>query len=228
MRTFVSLLIAVLLCLAGSSAFAAPEMQFDSPSFDFGEIFQGEKVLHSFQFVNAGKDPLLIDRVSSSCGCTAVLVSEKNVAPGGTGEIQANFDSARFRGSVSKTVYIYSNDPVQPVMQLQIKGKVLEVVAVEPGKVNFGKVNGEQSLAAKVRLRNQGTEPLTFGKPSTTAAELQAEMPEVTLVKGKETTIDLLLKPKPGSTRFSGYVLVPVVGVPNNQLRIPVYASFGK
>jgi hypothetical protein len=203
-------------------------MQFASTQFDFGEVYQGEKVMHVFEFVNAGQDPLLIDRVRSSCGCTAALVSDKNLAPGAKGKVQTNFDSARFRGHVSKTIYLYSNDPVKPLVQLIIKGEVLEIVAVEPEQVNFGTVDGDQTLVSKVVLRNQGEKPLSIGAPSTTAAELLAEMPETTLARGEEVVLELMLSPKPGTTRFSGYVLVPVAGVPKNQLRIPVYAAIRK
>ncbi len=224
MRTIVCPAIAFLICLCGSLAFAAPDIKFTSTQFDFGKVYQGERVQHAFEFVNAGQDPLLIDRVRSSCGCTAVLLSEKNLAPGAKGQIKTNFDSTRFRGSVSKTVYLYSNDPVKPVVQLKIKGQVLEIIAVEPEQVNFGTVAGDQTLASKVVLRNQGETSLTLGVPSTTAAELQAEMPKTTLAKGEEASLELMLTPKPGTLRFSGYVLVPVDGVPNNQLRIPVYA----
>ncbi len=225
MRTIVCPAVAFLICLCGSPAFAVPDMKFTSTQFDFGEVYQGARVQHAFEFVNAGQDPLLIDRVRSSCGCTAVLVSEKNLAPGEKGQIKTNFDSTRFRGSVSKTIYLYSNDPVKPVVQLKIKGEVLEIIAVEPEQVNFGTVPGDQTLTSKVILRNQGETLMTLGVPSTTAAELQAEMPATTLAKGEEVSLELLLSPKPGTLRFSGYVLVPVDGVPNNQLRIPVYAA---
>jgi hypothetical protein len=228
MRTIVCPFLAFLVCLYGSLAFAAPDMQFTSTQFDFGEVYQGEKVLHAFEFVNAGQDPLLIDRVRSSCGCTAVLVSEKTLAPGAKGRIQANFDSARFRHTVSKTVYVYSNDPAKPVVQLIIKGEVLEIVTMEPELVNFGTVVSDQTLVSKVVLSNQGEKPLTFGVPTTTATELQADMPETTLARGEEVVLELSLSPKPGTTRFSGYILVPVDGVPKNQLRIPVYAAIRK
>jgi len=228
MRTIVCPVAFCLICLYASVACAAPDMQFTSTQFDFGEVYQGETVPHVFEFVNAGQDPLVIDRVRSSCGCTAVLVSEKNLAPGAKGQVQANFDSARFRNTVSKTIYVYSNDPAKPVVQLKIKGEVLEVVAVEPAQVNFGSVAGDQTLVSKVILRNQGEKPLTFRTPTTTATELQAEMPEVTLARGEEVALELMLSPKPGTTRFSGYILVPVDGVPKNQLRIPVYAAIRK
>jgi hypothetical protein len=225
MRVSVCLVSILLSCLSGSLAFAAPELQVPEPDFDFGEVFQGDKVLHVYEFTNQGDEPLLIDRVRSSCGCTAVLVSEKNLPPGGKGELQANFDSSRFRGAVSKTIYLYSNDPVRPVMQLQLQGKVLEVVAVEPNQVNFGQVKSQQPVMATVMLHNRGEKPLTLGEPRSTAAELLVKMPKVSFASGDEVSLELQLTPKPGQPRFSGYVLIPVDGVPKNELRIPVYAT---
>jgi hypothetical protein len=225
MRTTVVLVSLMFLCLFAPSAFAAPDLQVETPTFNFGEIFQGEKVPHVFEFTNQGDEVLKIDRVRSSCGCTAVLVSEKNIPPGGKGELKANFDSARFRGNISKTIYIYSNDPVRPTMQLHIKGSVKEIVAVEPLQINFGKVEAGKPVTSTVVLRNQGKETLKLGKPHATAAELQVKMPEVDFASGAEVTLELKLTPKPGQARFSGYVMVPVDGIPKNELRIPVYAT---
>lgn len=228
MRNIVVLASLMLLCLFTSLAFAAPDLQVETPTFNFGEIFQGDKVPHVFEFTNQGQDPLVIDRVRSSCGCTAVLVSEKNIPPGGKGELKANFDSARFRGAISKTIYLYSNDPVRPTMQFHLKGTVREIVAVEPAQINFGRVEAEKPVTTKVVLRNQGQETLTIGKPHATAAELLVQMPDVDFISGAEVTLELTLTPKPGQERFSGYVLVPVDGVPKNEIRIPVYATINK
>ena len=225
MRTTLCFVMFMLIFLSGSLAFAAPILQANELKYDFGEVFQGEKVRHVFEFVNAGDETLKIERVRSSCGCTAVLVSEKSIPPGGKGELQANFDSARFRNTVSKTIYLYSNDPVRPVMQFYIKGKVLETVAVKPAQINFGKVVAEKPVTSTVVLRNQGERPLTIGKPYSTAAELVVKMPEASLGSGDEVTLELQLTPKPGQVRFSGYILVPVEGLPKKELRIPVYAT---
>jgi len=227
MRVCICLATIILVCLSGSIVIAAPNLQVDNPVFDFGEVFQGDKVLHTFEFVNGGDETLTIDRVRSSCGCTAVLVSEKSISPGGKGELRANFDSTRFRDAVSKTISLYSNDPVRPVMQFQIKGKVIETVAVVPAQINFGKVTAEEPVTSTVMLRNQSGKPLALGKPRSTAAELVVKMPEASFSDGEEVILELNLTPKPGQDRFSGYVLVPVAGVPRNELRIPVYATFG-
>jgi hypothetical protein len=216
-----------LVCFSGGNVFAAPSLKADNPKFDFGEVFQGEKVPHVFEFTNAGDETLKIDRVRSSCGCTAVLVSEKIIQPGEKGEIQTSFDSNRFRGDVKKTIYLYSNDPVRPTMQFQLGGKVLEIVSIEPAQINFGTVVPGKAVTSTVLLHNQGTKPLTLGKPHSTAAELVAKLPGSSFASGDEVTLELKLTPKPGQDRFSGYVLVPVAGVPKNELRIPVYATIG-
>lgn len=217
--------VSILLFVMSSACFAAPEMLVESSKFDFGEIFQGEKVPHVFKFTNTGDEVLKIDRVRSSCGCTAVLVSEKTIPPGGMGEIKANFDSSRFRGEVTKTIYVYNNDPKRPTKQLHIKGKVLEKMAVEPSQLNFGTVSANESVFASIVLRNRVEQAMKVGKVKSTAQELSVKAPEKILGKGEELTIELTLKPKPGHSRFSGYVLVPVAGVPKNELRIPVYAT---
>ena len=83
----------------------------------------------------------------------------------------------------------------------------------------------EKSVTSTVLLRNQGKKPLTLGKPHSTAAELVVKMPEASFDSGDEVTLELQLTPKPGQVRFSGYILVPVEGLPKNELRIPVYAT---
>lgn len=225
MRTTLCFVTIMFVFLSGSFVSAAPNLHVDNPKFDFGEIYQGEKVLHIFEFVNVGDETLKIDQVKSSCGCTAALVSEKSILPGSKGELRANFDSTRFRNDVSKTIYLYSNDPVRPVMQFHIKGRVLETVAVEPAQINFGNVAAKKVVTTTVLLRNQGKKPLSLGKPHSTAEELVVRMPETSFASGDEVTLELRLTPKPGQPRFSGYVLVPVDGVPKNELRIPVYAT---
>jgi hypothetical protein len=225
MRVITCLLATMLVLLVVVSAFAAPKLKVENAKYDFGEVFQGEKVLHTFSFKNEGDETLEIDRVRSSCGCTAVLLSEKSLPPGGQGEVRANFDSTRFRGAVSKTIYLYNNDPERPIMQLHLKGTVLEVVAAEPHQVNFGTVTAGQSVETNVVLSNQGDKKLEIGKPRATATELLVKMAKADFDQGDKVTIELKFTPKQGQTRFSGYVIVPIDGVPKNELRIPVYAT---
>ncbi len=44
MRIVLCLVAIVMVCLSGSVVIAAPNLQFDNPKYDFGEVFQGGKV----------------------------------------------------------------------------------------------------------------------------------------------------------------------------------------
>lgn len=210
------------------SAWAAPVVRVDRPEHDFGTILQGENVRHVFAFVNSGTAPLTIEKVTSSCGCTAALASAKVLAPGESGEIQTSFDSARFRGQVKKTVYLYTNDPVQPMVQLQIKATVKAELAVEPQIVNFGAVAPRKTVRSTVSLINQGDHEMKLEGLETTAPELAARWSAAAIPPGGKVSVELTLTPKPGQPRFSGYVLFKAAGAIRHDLRIPVYADMSE
>ena len=214
--------------LLACTAWAAPAVNVPAPAHDFGTVFQGESVRHVFVFANRGDAPLTIDKVSSSCGCTAALASAKVLAPGESGEIQTSFDSTRFRGAINKTVYLYTNDPAQPMVQLQIKGNVQVEVALEPQQVNFGTVAPKRTVKSTVNLINQGKQEVRLEGLETTAPELAARLSAAVVPPGGQVTVELALTPKPGQPRFSGYVLFKAAGAINHDLRIPVYADLGE
>lgn len=218
----------VLLLLAATSAWAAPKLSVEQLEFNFGEIYQGESVAHAFQFSNQGDQPLIVTKVRSSCGCTAALASSRELAPGESGEIQANFDSTRFRGPISKTIYLYTNDSSRPVVQMFIKGTVKEMVKVTPKQLNLGSVSPGVPVVQEFTLLNQGEQPLLLKTPTTTALELQATVENLELGAGQEAVVRVAFTPKPGQVRFSGYVLVGVENAPQRELRVPVYAMISQ
>ncbi|ULQ57962.1 DUF1573 domain-containing protein [Flavihumibacter rivuli] len=102
-----------------SPANAGLEPMFDSSAFtkitwlendkDFGKIQEGQKLEVSFQFRNTGDKPLIITRVSPSCGCTAAEPPKEPIAPGQEGTIRATFDSNGRQGMNHKTLYVEAN-----------------------------------------------------------------------------------------------------------------------
>ena len=219
-----------LLCgflLVNSLAWSAPKLIVDQTEFDFGAVAQGEAVRHNFVFTNIGDSPLQVEKVRSSCGCTAALVTSKNLQPGDSGELQTRFDSTRFRGEVSKTVYLYTNDPLAPVTQLVVKGKVLELFTLAPRQVHFGQVAYGQTVEGSVTLTNHTGEDFVFSPLEVTTPELRADI-DGQLPAGESCEIRIFLKPKPGKTRFSGYVFLRTEGDSPHELRLPVYATVGK
>jgi hypothetical protein len=84
-------------------------IKFEELEHDFGKIKAGEVISHVFKFTNTGTEPLIIDNVKPSCGCTTPEWSKDPVPPGGTGFIKAVFDSKGREGSQSKTITVKSN-----------------------------------------------------------------------------------------------------------------------
>lgn len=84
-------------------------LRFDSDRHDFGIIKATDKVTHIYTFTNTGKQPLKIENVKASCGCTIPKWTKKSIAPGKQGEIQIVFNAAGKRGPQHKVVTVTAN-----------------------------------------------------------------------------------------------------------------------
>lgn len=95
----------------------------DSASFDFGTIEEGAIVEHDFKFRNDGEYPLILNNISSSCGCTTPEWPKDPIAPKQTSSIKVRFDSKHKAGPQVKTVTVYAN--TEPAYsELRLKGIV--------------------------------------------------------------------------------------------------------
>lgn len=86
-----------------------PQITFQESEYNFGDIKQGEKVEHVFEFKNTGSAPLVLSNVLTTCGCTASEWTKTPVAPGKSGQIKVTFNSAGKMGVQNKVVTIMSN-----------------------------------------------------------------------------------------------------------------------
>lgn len=101
----------------------AAKIEFKTETVDYGEITKGSDGIRVFEFTNTGTAPLIISKVSSSCGCTIPKKPEDPVLPGKTGEIQVKYDTNRV-GPIRKAITVISNADT-PTKVLKIKGEVL-------------------------------------------------------------------------------------------------------
>jgi hypothetical protein len=84
-------------------------VKFDKDTFDFGVIKDGDLVEHTYKFRNTGANPLMIDDVIATCGCTIPSYTKTPIAPGQNGEIKISFNSKGKAGNVSKSITVISN-----------------------------------------------------------------------------------------------------------------------
>jgi hypothetical protein len=100
--------------------------------FDFGKIPQGKPVTHIFEVVNTGNEPLQIENVQASCGCTTPQWDHDPIAPGDTKKITVGYNAAA-NGTFEKTITIFYDSG--KTKQLFIKGEVWQTPA-EPAPAN--------------------------------------------------------------------------------------------
>ncbi|MCL5031384.1 MAG: DUF1573 domain-containing protein [Bacteroidetes bacterium] len=108
----------------GGAASVAPVIYFPVSDHDFGKLKQGTIVSYTFKFMNKGNSTLKIKDITTSCGCTAALVKDKEIAPGKKGELAVQFDSSGKIGKLSRKITILSNDPKQSYKVLTIYADV--------------------------------------------------------------------------------------------------------
>ena len=101
---------------------SAPHINFEATSHDFGIIQQNGDGKFSFKFTNTGKEPLIIQNVRSSCGCTIAKKPSAPILPGESSEIDVKYDTRRI-GRFHKNITITSNADNKSVV-LYIKGEV--------------------------------------------------------------------------------------------------------
>ncbi len=101
----------------------APEIEFEKVVHDYGQIYKGGDGTCEFLFTNTGKEPLILSKPRSSCGCTVPTWPKKPILPGKGDKIKVTYNTNRV-GRIHKTVTIYSNAKNNKVV-LTIKGKVI-------------------------------------------------------------------------------------------------------
>ncbi|MEJ2584946.1 MAG: DUF1573 domain-containing protein [Robiginitalea sp.] len=125
MKKLAVLLFIGLLSWGVSAQEKVAKIEFKSETVDYGEIERGSDGVRVFEFTNTGNAPLVISKVSSSCGCTIPKKPEAPIMPGDTGEIQVKYDTNRV-GPIRKAVTVISNADT-PTKILKIKGMVKAV-----------------------------------------------------------------------------------------------------
>lgn len=210
-------------CFA-TTAWGGPKIFVEENTFNFGEIYGGEEVAHTFTFQNTGDAPLNVTKVRSSCGCTVAVPSEKIIPPGGTGELKATFDSERFRGEISKTIYLYTDDPIRGVVQFYIRGIVKEEVVLTPSVLSVGNIDPQSRWVGEVVVSNAGKTDIEITNVNTTIKEMTTEVASKRLSPGEATQIKITLDTPAGSRNINGYITLKIAGAQKDTFRIPVSA----
>lgn len=101
----------------------APVIQFEKIEHDYGTIQKGSDGTCEFVFKNTGQEPLVLNNVKSSCGCTVPTWPRQPVLAGNSAVIKVVYDTKRV-GTINKSITVNSN-ATNSMIRLKIKGKVV-------------------------------------------------------------------------------------------------------
>lgn len=108
--------------LPEASSRAKTSLALEANEIDFGRFGIDEAQMRKVQVTNTGSELLVINDVTTSCGCTEVEFSREPVRPGQSTELTVRYNPDE-KGFFSKTISIYSNAGSTPAT-IVLKGNV--------------------------------------------------------------------------------------------------------
>jgi len=211
-------LLASLLVLGLAAAPARAE--FLETSYDFGTLRQGRTVAHRFLVRNTGAQPLKIEGIElSQPGMTSR--AKPVVAPGATGEIFLEWNTAGFKGAVEAEAVVHTNDPATPNTILRLTGQVRSPIDLLPFGAIFLSAFKDEDAQAVLRVVNNQATALEVTRVEPGAAFFQASVHPVEPGKVYEVRV----RPAPGLApgRYDGWLTLETNSPEARVLTIPVH-----
>lgn len=189
-----------LILLLGSATYGQQKnasISFEKSVHNFGEIKEADgTVTYRFEFTNTGNEPLLVQKVSSSCGCTTPEWTKQPVMPGEKGFVSAAFNPAHRPGKFNKSITVMTNSST-PSVRLRITGNVIPKplsieeqyrysmgnIRLKSNHVSFGTVYKGQSRTKMLELVNTSNETVDL-EFRNIPAHIKASIPKNNLKPG--------------------------------------------
>jgi hypothetical protein len=152
--------VAFLFIGVGNQYQGPPVLTISEEEGDLGKIKPDQPQTYLFTVKNEGGEPLIIERVQTSCGCTATVLSDDEILPGEVTQLEVTFNPRGYEGEVTQSVYIYSNDPENPKKRIAIKADVEHISApqihLSTNQWDLGLLAEGDSTALSVTVSNKG------------------------------------------------------------------------
>ncbi len=211
------LLISILFISSLHAQKISPKIASSEQTFDLKDIKQNKIIKHDFFIKNIGTGILKIRDVKTSCECTAIEPVKKEIEPGDSVKVTAEFNTINKIGYQRHHVYILSNDPKNPEYRLTLLGNVilskteeesLPAIKLPYTVYDFGDVKQGKVLTHKIEIKNTGKKTLKIKKVKTGCNFLKLNLKKKNLKFNKITELQLKLDTKKLSGKQSCIVTI--------------------
>lgn len=206
-----------------------PRIRFQEMTWDFGQTKERKVLMHRFTFENTGDSPLVIDKVTTSCGCAAAMISKRTLAPGEKGDIMVHLSTRGYKGRIEKYIVIESNDPRSPEVYLTISADI-ETPPVPQIKTNrkdldLGLLLNTHPPDGQIIIRNRGEADLSVSFEHDSAQFFLGSKrvaSDFRIAPRKEAVVTIKFPPNPQTGLFQERVLIQSNDPELPKLSLPV------
>lgn len=130
MKKWLCFIALTLLAVGLAACGGPPQISVPEDSLVLGEVVNGEIITRDVTVQNVGESDLIIEAVTTSCGCTEAAVTPMRIPSDGSGTLTIRFDSGAhgpdLTGQLIRQVFVASNDPEQPEIVVEFEANILQ------------------------------------------------------------------------------------------------------
>ena len=98
-------------------------------SADLGQVKNGEIRSFEVPIQNLGAGDLVVEAVTTSCGCTTASISPDVILGGDSGMLTVSYDSGAHGpsevGTIMRQIFIATNDPDESEIEFRFRAEVI-------------------------------------------------------------------------------------------------------
>jgi len=204
-----------------------PDLRFETYSHDLGILDEGTKIERALGFRNVGEQHLVTSQVRPSCTCLKAELVNKTVPPGGRGSIALTFDATGLRGVQRHALYVESNDPVSPLVQIRVAAAIKPAkLLVSTRRIHFGEVDANLGAQREIFIKDPGDGSLEVEEVVSDSGLLDVCLVGASRPEEGDTVFPVRLTLKPGVPvgAFEAGITIISNHPKEPRLQIPVFA----
>jgi len=194
---------------------SVPGLTVDSLQHDFGSVFWGSPVSHTFQVANTSDAPVSITNIRSDCACSAEWNDSTPLQPGAARTLTVTYEPEYREGFFEKRITVYTDlkdeNDHEKWFEFTVKGKIETVLTFDPWHVYFKKVFQGQTAEEIIHIRSDKGQRIDILNVQTSSEYLIAKLepaPEPSGISTPEWTLTLTLSDTTPVGNFSETVTV--------------------
>lgn len=133
-----------------------PNISFEKTTHDYGKLKEEAGIAkYKFSFTNTGSQPLIIQNVQPSCGCTSSDWTKNPIPPGSKGYVTAEYNPKNRPGKFSKSIRVTTNaTPSTTILRIIGVVEEREKTIAELYPASVGKLRMKTSHMAFMNVYN--------------------------------------------------------------------------